>query len=62
MICILHQILFPNDQIEKDGMAWVCSKYGGEVYTEFWWGNLSHRDHLEDPGADRRVILRCIFR
>ena len=34
---------------------------GGEAYTEFWWGNLRERDHLEDPGVDGR-ILRWIFR
>jgi len=22
-----------------------------------WWGNLSERDHLGDPGMDGRVIL-----
>jgi len=30
----------------------------GETYTGFWWGNLRERDHLEDPGADGRIILR----
>jgi len=34
---------------------------GGEAYTEFWWGNLRERDHLEDPGVDGR-ILRWTFR
>jgi len=34
----------------------------GEVYTEFWWGNLRERDHLRDPGLDGRIILRWIFR
>ena len=34
----------------------------GNVYTGFWWGNLRERDHLEDPGIDGRIILRCIFR
>jgi hypothetical protein len=34
----------------------------GEVYTEFWWGNLRERDHLGDPGVDGRIILRWIFR
>ena len=43
-------------------MGGICSTYGGEVYAGFWWGNLSKRDHLEDPGVDGRVILRCIFR
>jgi len=28
----------------------------------FWWGNLRERDHLGDPGVDRRIILRWIFR
>jgi len=32
------------------------------VYTGFWWGNLRERDHLEDPGVDGRIIVRCIFR
>jgi len=43
-------------------MGEACSiDGGGEVYTVFCWGNLKERDHLEDPGADGR-ILRWIFR
>jgi hypothetical protein len=34
----------------------------GKVYTGFGWGNLKERDHLEDPGIDRRIISRWIFR
>jgi hypothetical protein len=34
----------------------------GEVSTEFWWGNLWVRDHLQNPGVDGRIILRYIFR
>jgi len=32
------------------------------VCTRFWWENLSERDHLENPGIDGRIILKCIFR
>ena len=32
------------------------------VYRGFRWGNLRERDHLEDPGTDRRIILKWIFR
>jgi hypothetical protein len=32
------------------------------VYTEFLWGNLREREHLDDPGVDGRIILRWIFR
>ena len=34
----------------------------GEVYIGFWWGKLRKRDNLGDPGIDRWIILRRIFR
>jgi hypothetical protein len=34
----------------------------GDVYTGFWWGSLSERDLVEDPGIDGRIILRWIIR
>jgi len=34
---------------------------GGEIYAEFWLGNLRERNHLENPGVDWR-IFRWIFR
>jgi hypothetical protein len=34
----------------------------GEACTGFWWGNLRERDHWRDPGVDRRIILKWIFR
>jgi hypothetical protein len=33
----------------------VC--WRGEVYTQFWWGNLRERDHLKNLGIDERMIL-----
>ena len=30
--------------------------------TEVWWGNQRENDHLEDPDADGRIILKCFFR
>jgi hypothetical protein len=31
------------------------------MHTGFWWGNLKERDHLEDLGLDRMIILKCIL-
>jgi hypothetical protein len=33
-----------------------------EACAGVWWEDLGERDHLEDPGVDRRIILRWIFR
>ena len=43
-------------------MGRACSTYVGELCTGFWWGNLSERDHLEDPGIGGRIILKWIFK
>ena len=51
--------------IKSRRMRWeghVARMGRGDVYIGFSWGNLSERDHLEDPGVDGRVILRWIFR
>jgi len=32
------------------------------VCTGFWWRNLRERDHSEDPGVVRSILLRWIFR
>jgi hypothetical protein len=33
-----------------------------EAYTGFWCGDLREKGHLEDLGADGRIILEWIFR
>jgi hypothetical protein len=33
-----------------------------EECTGFWWKILRERDHLVEPGAGGRIILRLIFR
>ena len=51
--------------IKSRRMRWVMYVVrmgGGGVYTGIWWGILRERDHLGDPGVDRRIILRWIFR
>jgi hypothetical protein len=32
------------------------------VQTGFWWGNLREEDNLKDLGANRRIILKYIFK
>jgi len=33
-----------------------------EVHTGFWWGNLRERNHLEDPNADRKIVIKWFFK
>ena len=63
MICTLIQYC-SGDKIEKHEIGWACRTYRGEErYIQgFDGGNLRERDHLEDQGADGRIILRWIFR
>jgi hypothetical protein len=30
--------------------------------TGFWWDILRERKYLENPGAEGRILLRCIVR
>ena len=47
--------------IKSRRMRWVGHAVcmgRGDVHTEFWWGYLRQRDHLEDSGIDGRITLR----
>ena len=49
----------------KSRMRWVghVARMGrGEAYTEFWWGSLNEKEHLEGSCVDGRIKLRWIFR
>jgi hypothetical protein len=34
----------------------------GESCTVVWWGNLRKRDHWGDPGLDRKIAIKWIFK
>jgi hypothetical protein len=44
---------------------WCGGESGTYVRREgdagFWWGDLTKKAHMEDPGVDGRIILRSIF-
>jgi len=42
-------------------MVGACGTYEVVVLIGLWWGNLRERDHLEDIGIDRRIILDWIL-
>jgi hypothetical protein len=48
-------------QVALMGEGHVACRGRTEVFTGFWWGNLKERDHLEDPGIGR-ILLMWIFR
>ena len=58
-----HRVLFRwSNRYEWDGQnVWhVCGRW--HMHTEFWWGNLKERDHLEDVSVDGMMILKWIFK
>lgn len=32
------------------------------VYSIFWWEELTNKDHIEDVGADEKIILKLMFK
>jgi hypothetical protein len=51
--------------IKSTRMRWaghIARRGKREVHTGFWLGDLRAGDHLGDPGVDRRIILKWIFK
>jgi hypothetical protein len=52
-------------RVIKSRMRWAghVARMGDKrVAYRFWWGNPMEGDHLGDPGVDRRIILKWIFK
>ena len=61
--CFLYSSqIIPVTKTKKNGMGGASSTYEGEVHTEFWRGGPTERDNLEVPGANRRRLLKWIFK
>jgi hypothetical protein len=43
-------------------MGMASGTYGGEMHIELWRVSPTERDHLQVPVADRRRILKWIFK
>jgi hypothetical protein len=39
----------------------VSFKGNQKILMKFWFKNVKGRDHLGNPGVQRRLILRCIL-
>jgi hypothetical protein len=48
--------------LERPRRRWEYNTSIKMACTGFWWGNLRESDHWGDPGVDRKIILRWIFR
>jgi len=52
-----------GDNIKKNEMDRACGTYGGkERHIQGFSEDLMEKDHLEDPGEDRRLIFKWIFK
>jgi hypothetical protein len=60
---ILDMFKYWSDRIKKNEMGGACGTYGGDVSCiEVLVGESEGKNHLENLGVDRRIILTYIFK
>jgi hypothetical protein len=63
---MIMQLTWQADETAYSEIFWrkICvlrHAWGGEVFTEFWWGGSKGRDHWEGVDVGGRVTLRWFF-
>jgi hypothetical protein len=54
------RLCFYSYYFKENKMCRVHAHIGERTNTTgVWWGNLTNRDYLEDPGVGRGTILEC---
>ena len=59
---VLLTELYAGDQMKKMGGAFSTVGGRGKLHTGFCREDLRGRDHTEDIGIDRMIILKWIFK
>jgi hypothetical protein len=63
-VTLLLTKYYSGDIVKKNKMGGTCSMYGGQErwVQGFGGGKVRGRDHLEDLGVDRKIVLKWIFK
>jgi hypothetical protein len=62
LYCRGNSIYQPSNSRQGGSLHAARMVGGGEVHTGLWLGELRERDHLEDLGVDRTIVLKWIFK
>jgi hypothetical protein len=56
-------LFYTGDQIKSNQMGEASGMNGRQkTCIQGWWGDMRERDHLEDLGADGKIMLKWIFK